>query len=338
MGYLYALLAAVLFGANGSVTRVVMESGLSPLQLTQFRVLGTALIAGAVLLVVDRRAFWLTRRQLLVMVVLGIAGVAMLQATYAAAIQLLPVGITLLIEYLAVLFVPLIAFLFLKEKVRARLWIAIGAVLLGLAIVAKIWASELNPLGVLLALAAAATLTLYFLVGERQVGATSPLAVAFWTTGIAAAFWGFFSGWWTIDPAIFSAEVSMSGNLSSIVLPMWVPLLWNVVLGSFLPFFLSFLALGHLSATAAGIVAASEVLFAFLVAWLWLGEGLEPVQIIGAAIVLVGIALAQTARAGKSIDADLALMTGPIEVISAGATEPRVTEPIIREPIVRGRQ
>ena len=99
----------------------------------------------------------------------------------------------------------------------------------------------------------------------------------------------------------------MSGNLSSIVLPMWVPLLWNVVLGSFLPFFLSFLALGHLSATAAGIVAASEVLFAFLVAWLWLGEGLEPVQIIGAAIVLVGIILAQTSRAGKVVDADLAL-------------------------------
>ena len=50
----------------------------------------------------------------------------------------------------------------------------------------------------------------------------------------------------------------------------------------------------------------SEVIFAFLVAWLWLGEGLDLVQIIGAALVLVGIILTQTARANKVIDAGLA--------------------------------
>jgi len=315
VGYVYALLAAVLFGANGSVTRVVMESGLTALQLTQFRVLGTAIIAGAILLVVDRGAFRLTGRKLLVMLVLGIAGVALLQATYALAIQLLPIGITLLIEYLAVLIVPIIAFFFLKEKVRARLWVAIGLVLVGLVFVAQIGSGSLNPVGVLMALAAAASLTIYFIVGERQVGATSPLAVAFWTTGIASVFWAFFSGWWQIDPAIFGEQVSLSGNLAAIVVPVWMPLAWNVLLGSFAPFLLSFFALKHLSATAAGVVAASEVLFAFVVAWLWLGEGLDGVQIIGASIVLVGIILAQTARAGKSIDADLALVTGPIPVV-----------------------
>jgi drug/metabolite transporter (DMT)-like permease len=86
-----------------------------------------------------------------------------------------------------------------------------------------------------------------------------------------------------------------------------MPLASALVLGSFLPFLLGFYALKHLPATAAGIVASSEVLFAFLVAWLWLGEGLEPVQVLGAAVVLVGIVLAQTARVGKVVDADLAL-------------------------------
>ena len=47
------------------------------------------------------------------------------------------------------------------------------------------------------------------------------------------------------------------------------------------------------------------MIFAFLVAWLWLGEGLNLVQIIGATIVLVGIILTQTARANKVIDAGL---------------------------------
>ncbi|MGV8970146.1 MAG: DMT family transporter [Microbacteriaceae bacterium] len=308
MGYFYAILAALLFGSNGSVTKVVMDAGLSPTQLTQFRTFGTAVIAGLILLVIDRSSFRITRKQLGSMAILGIAGVALLQATYAVAIQLLPVGIALLIEYLAVLFVPLIAFFFFKERVRRRLWVAIGLIIVGLAVVAQIWASELNGLGVIMAFAAAFTLTLYFLVGERQVGAIRPIAVVFWTSSFAALFWSFFSGWWNINPSIFSSEVSLSGNMAAVVLPLWVPFAWCIIMGSFVPFLLSFSALKRLRATAAGVVASSEVIFAFAVAWLWLNESLNLTQIIGAVIVLAGIVLAQTARAGKVLDADLAFI------------------------------
>ncbi|WP_439564731.1 EamA family transporter [Microcella sp.] len=315
MGYLYALLAAVLFGANGSVTKVTMEAGLSPAQVTEFRLVGTAVIAGLVLLVVDRRAFRLPRAQWPVMLLLGIVGVALLQATYAAAVQILPVGIALLLEYTAVLMVALVAYFVLKEPVKARLWVAIGFVLIGLAVVAQVWASTLDVIGVLLALAAAVCLAVYFLVGERQVARISPLAVSFWTMSIAAVFWSFVSGWWELSPSILATPVDIGGAGGVLEVPMALPLAWNVLLGSFAPFLLSLAALRHLPATAAGIVASSEVIFAFAVAWLWLGETLDAVQIIGAAIVLVGIILAQTARVGKVVDADLALATGPIATV-----------------------
>jgi drug/metabolite transporter (DMT)-like permease len=311
VGYVFGLLAALLFGANGSVTKVVLDSGLSPTQVTQFRTLGTFLIAGVVLLVVDHAAFRLPWKQVGVMAVLGVVGLALLQVTYAYAIQLLPVGIALLLEYLAVLIVALVAFVFFKERVKARLWVSIGCVIVGLTIVAQIWASHLDPLGVVMALAAAATLAIYFLVGERQVTATSPLAVAFWTSGFAALFWAFFSGWWNVDPAIVAKPVSLTGNLAGVIVPLGVPLAWLIVMGSFLPFLLSFSALGRLKATAGGIVASSEVIFAFVVAWLWLGEELSPLQLVGAAIVLAGIILAQTARPDRVVDADLALVKRP---------------------------
>lgn len=307
MGYVYALCAALLFGTNGSVTKVIIGAGLDPAQLTLFRVSGTAVIAAVVLLLLNRGAFRVTWRQLALLAFLGVVGVALLQYTYAVAVSLLPVGITLLLEYTAVLMVALVAFFFFHERVRARLWVAIGFVLVGLAVVAQIWASELLPFGVLMALMAAVCLAIYFLLGEREVGKTSPMAVAFWTMTASAVFWGIFSGWWNIDPAIFTTPVSLSGNLAALELPLLVPLLWNVVMGSFLPFFLSLLALKHLTATAAGVVASAEVIFAFIVAWLWLGEGLNLVQIIGAVVVLAGIILAQTARLDKVVDADLAI-------------------------------
>lgn len=310
MGYLCALLASVLFGVNGSVTKIIVEAGLDPAQLTLFRVASTAIIAGIVLLLTNRAAFRVTWRQLAILALLGVIGIALLQYTYAVALSVLPVGITLLIEYTAVLMVAVVAFLFFKEKVKARLWVAIAAVLVGLAIVAQIWDSDLDPFGVMMAFCAAIALTIYFLGGEREVGKTSPMAVTFWTMTSATVFWLLFSGWWELEASLFTTPVSLDGNLAAVMVPLWVPLLWNMLLGSFAPFFLSLLALKYLTATAAGVVATAEVIFAFLFAWLWLGEGLNTVQVIGVTIVLVGIVLAQTARINKVVDADLAISDG----------------------------
>jgi drug/metabolite transporter (DMT)-like permease len=313
MGYFYALLAAVLFGANGSVSKVVIESGFTAIQLTQMRVLGAAVISGVILLILDRKSFRVPLRQWPVIVVLGIVGVAMLQATYAFAIALLPVGIALLLEYLAVLIVAVVAFFFFKEKVHQRLWIAIACVIVGLVVVAEIWASTLNPVGVVWGLAAAVCLATYFLVGEKQLQTISPLALSFWTMTIASLFWAPFSGWWNFTTETFATLVPMGPSAESATIPVWVLIVWNMTLGSFAPFLLSLSALKRLTATVAGIIATSEIAFAFLAAWLWLNELLSLTQIFGASVVLLGIVIAQTARTSDVVvQGDLALETGPI--------------------------
>ena len=313
MGYFYALLAAFLFGANGSVSKVIIEAGFSAIQLTQMRVLGAAIISGIVLLVLDRRSFRLPPRQWPVIIILGVVGVGLLQATYAFAIALLPVGIALLLEYLAVLIVAVVAFFFFKEKVHIRLWAAIALVIVGLIVVAEIWASTLNPVGVLWGLAAAISLATYFLVGERQLKTISPLALSFSTMSVATLFWAPFSRWWTFTSETFTTVTSLGGSLGGISVPVWLLIVWNVTLGSFAPFLLSLSALKRLSATAAGIVATSEIIFAFITAWLWLQEALSTWQVIGASVVFGGIVIAQTARSSDVVvQADLALETGPI--------------------------
>ena len=313
MGYFYALLAAFLFGANGSVSKVIIEAGFSAIQLTQMRVLGAAVISGIVLLALDRRSFRLPPRQWPVIIILGVVGVGLLQATYAFAIALLPVGIALLLEYLAVLMVAVVAFFFFKEKVHIRLWAAIALVIVGLIVVAEIWASTLNPVGVLWGLAAAVSLATYFLVGERQLKTISPLALSFWTMSVATLFWAPFSRWWTFTSETFTSVTSLGGSLEGFSVPVWLLIVWNVTLGSFAPFLLSLSALKRLSATAAGIVATSEIIFAFITAWLWLQEALSTWQVIGASVVFGGIVIAQTARSSDVVvQADLALETGPI--------------------------
>lgn len=315
MGYLYALVAAILFAANGSVSKMILASGISAAQLTFLRVATMTLIAGIVLAITHRSAFRVSKKSLATMAVLGVSGLAMLQWFYALAISALPVGIALLIQYLAVLFVALIARIFFAELVKKRLWVAIVCILVGLAIVAQIWASVLSPLGILFALLAASSYTIFFLVGERQLNTSTPMTTLFWSMAFATLFWLFFSGWWQIDLQLLANPTSLLGNLSQSSVPLFIPLAWNLLLGSFLPTLLSFQALKSLKATAAGIVASSEVVFAFLIAWLWLGEELNLTQIIGSAIVLMGIVLAQTARAHQVVDLDLAFGKQPDETI-----------------------
>jgi drug/metabolite transporter (DMT)-like permease len=205
--------------------------------------------------------------------------------------------------------VALIAHFFFREHVKSRIWVSIAAVLIGLATVAEVWNSTLNVEGVLWAFAASASLTTYFLLGERQTGVRHPMAVGFWGMAIASLFWALFSGWWTLDPAIFNRVVPLSADAEGIEGPAWLLLAFIVVFGTFITFTLGLWSISILKATRSGIVATSEVLFAFLAAWLILGESLNVVQLVGAGIVLVGVVLAQSARENRALVADPALDT-----------------------------
>ncbi|MFD1714033.1 DMT family transporter [Amnibacterium flavum] len=309
MGYLYALISAAMFGANGSVVKLIIEAGLSPAQVTFFRSLGGAVLCGLVLLFTDRRSFRPGLRTLAVLAALGLVGVAGVQFFYAQAIGRLPVGIALLIEYLGVPLVAVIALVVFREPIKARLWVGIALMLGGLAVVAQVWDSTLEPLGVVLAGLAALGLAAYFLIGERGVRTATPMAVGFWSMATATVFWTIFGGWWQIDPAVFTSTSEVGAG--ALEVPFLGLLAFALIFGTFLPFVIGYLALKHLGATRGGVLASSEVVFAFAAAWLFLGESLDLTQILGALIVVVGIVLAQTARRGAVVDPDLVIVSAP---------------------------
>ena len=100
-GASYALLAAALFGVNGSVAKVVIAAGLNPAQVTLMRVVATAVLSGACLTIVGRRHFAVSRRELAALALPRVGELAMVQWLYAVAIFMLPVGVALLFEYTA---------------------------------------------------------------------------------------------------------------------------------------------------------------------------------------------------------------------------------------------
>ncbi len=294
LGAIYALTGAFLFGLNASTSKVIISSGISAEQVVLFRSAATAALAGIVLALTYRAGFRVKLRELPILLAFGIVGVGLMQWAYSQAVAGLQVGIALLIEYTAIIWVPLVSLVLFREKVKPRIWVAVALVLGGLTIVADTFGGsvKLEPSGIMFAALAAAFLTFYFIVGKRVQQNRDTMSALFYSMLISTLFWLVASPWWQ-SPINLNKAIDMSGNLSGFELPTWMLLLWLGLFGSFAPMWLSYRALHHLSATGVGIASTSETVFAFGFGLIWLGESFSRTQLAGGALVIAGIVLAQ---------------------------------------------
>lgn len=292
------LLAAALFGLNAGVSRIPLRGGTPTDTFTTVRITTAFLAFVLIALVVDRSALRIPRgRALLLITGLGIVGFAGVQWTYNIAINRLPLGIALLLEYLGPVLVVLWVRFARREHVHPRMWPALVLAIAGLAVVSQVWRGmTLDGLGVTMALGAAVCFAAYFLLGEHTGSADvgRPLHVILWAFGAATVMMNLVQPAWTADA--LGDDVSMLGRFAETTIPSWGAMAWVVLLGTVAPFFLLLLALRVLSATVVSVVAMLEPVVAALVGWVWFAETLNPVQLVGMAAVLAGILLAQTAR------------------------------------------
>ena len=296
-GYLMVLVAATLFGVNGSVAKVALSSGISSLRLTEARCAGACVGLMLIGLVRSPSTLRIRRHEVLRLAVFGVCGVALVQLFYFLAIHRLAIGIALLIQYLGPLLVAIYARTFGHERVRRRIWAALALSLTGLALMVELWKGvALDGLGVVFALIAAVIFAAYLLLAEYEVGRRDSISLMAWGFFFATVFWTVAQPWWSFPAGRVAETVSLQGHLAGWHLPVWALVLWVVVLGSIVPFSLIVAALRHVSATRVGIAAMLEPVVATVVAWAWLRETLAPVQLAGAGVVLVAILLAQTAR------------------------------------------
>jgi drug/metabolite transporter (DMT)-like permease len=297
IGYLMVTCAAAIFAVNGTVSKVVLGSGLSSLELTQIRSTGAALGLLAFLALFARSRLRIDRRELAFLLVFGVTGVAFVQWLYFVALEHLPVGIALLIQFTGPLIVALFAHFVYREHIRRRIWLALALCLLGLGVVVEVWSGvAFSTVGITAALGAAFALAAYILMAERERRHRDPASLSFYGFLFAAIFWAIIQPLWKFPWSVLDDSVSLQGRLAEHEAPVWLLVAFIVVVGTMVTFSLLTGSLRHIPATRASIVATLEPVVATVVAWLWLRESFGTAQLAGGAVVLAGIVLAQTAR------------------------------------------
>lgn len=289
--------AAILFGINATVSKLALGSSLSSFDLVQLRSLGSAVLLMAFLLLTRPATLRVRPRELGFLILIGIIGIGLVQWFYFVAISRLPVGIALLLEYLAPVLVVLWVRFVRRQTVRSRMWAALALAVLGLAIVTRVWEGlTLDGLGLLAGLGAAAALATYYLSSERGMGTRDPLSLAAWTFTAAALFWSVLRPPWTFEWSQLGQDVLLPTPFDGMTAQLWVLVVWIIVLGTVVPYSLVLVALSTLGSARTGLLGMAEPVMAGLVAWLVLGEILTGIQLLGAVLILSGIVLAETAR------------------------------------------
>ena len=297
LGYAQVLAGAALFGLSASVSKVTLDAGVEPARLTALRCTGAAV--GLLIVLACRRPSWLRIgwRDLPLLLALGLCGAALIQWLYFVALDRLPVGIALLIEFTGPLLVALYSRVVLGHAVSRRVWMALAMALVGLALVAQVWSNAgLDPVGVAAAVAAAGCLAAFYLLSKHALKRHHPMTLTFWMFALAALFWAVVQPWWSFHPSILTERAPMQGAFAGLGLPVWVPVLWLIIFGTLAAYALEIASLRHLTPTSTGVVGMSEPVIAAAIAWLWLGQALGTIQLVGGAVVLAGVALVQTAR------------------------------------------
>ncbi|MFI1972417.1 EamA family transporter [Streptomyces cinnamoneus] len=301
-----ALVSALAFGGSGVAAKPLIEAGLDPLHVVWLRVTGAALV---LLPVAWRHRNLLTRRPAL-LAGFGLLAVAGVQACYFAAISRIPVGVALLVEYLApALVLGWVRFVQRRPVSRAA---ALGVLLAagGLACVVQVWSGlSFDAIGLLLALGAACCQVGYFVLADHGSDGdepADPVGVIAYGLLFGALLLTAVARPWNVDWPVLAGSASMNGTR----LPALALLGWIVLVATVAAYLTGVVSVRRLSPQVAGVVACLEAVIATVLAWVLLGEHLAAPQIAGGLVVLLGAFIAQSSTPKAASGAPVAATEG----------------------------
>jgi drug/metabolite transporter (DMT)-like permease len=300
-GVAIGLVSAMCFGTSGTFGSALIGAGWSPAGAVLARVLVAALALTVPAVLALRGRWSVLRRSAWQVTVYGLVGVAACQVCYFNAIARMPVGISIMLEYLGI--VLIVGWLWARHGQRPRPLTVGGGVaaLGGLALMLDLTGSGgVSLIGVLWALAAAVSMAVYFFQSAATSGTDSaprgtsvadgradlPPVVLTWGGMIIGAAAIAIGGAARVTPLRFTgSDVALFGGRTSWI----VPVLGLGVLAAAIAYVTGIGAARRLGPKFGSFVAMAEIGFAVLFAWILLHQTPTATQFLGGALILAGV-------------------------------------------------
>lgn len=278
-GTLMILAAALGWSSSGTAAKHLFLLGVTPAELVQMRATLAAVIIGGWMAVTRPGLFRVAKGDLPRLLALGALGMAMLQFTYLYAISRVHVAVAILMQYMAPALIFIWSLAFGTKKPSAVAAVAILGTVTGCYFVSGAYdfqVAELDLIGLGSGLLSAVGFAAYTLMGEGLVGRYDPWAVTFYAFLVAGVVWN-----------VVAPPLAFLGMCADPAFLFWGG--YVAVVGTVIPFLLYVTGIKSVSSVNASITATTEPIFAGLISWAFIGEALTPVQVAGAALVLLSV-------------------------------------------------
>ena len=276
-GYALILLAAALWATLGVIYHfLALNAALPPLTIAGLRAALGGLLLFFGLLVVRPSALRVERRSLGTLVLYGLLGIAAFYAVYVQAILMVGMAVAAVLLYTAPAWVAVIAWRFLGERLTRVHLVALGLTLVGCALVAEVYrasALRVNGLGITFGLLSGFTYGLWSVFNKVGTRRANP--------------WTFQCYGMLIGAAALLVWQPMPKLLPLVQNPQVAPWLLLLALGPTVGASVAYAAgVRHVPVSVASLIATLEPPLAAALAYVVLGETLEPGQLAGGALIL----------------------------------------------------
>lgn len=313
-GLLFAVGSAFAFGSSGPFARSLMEAGWTPTAAVTARLAGGALLMVIFATIVRPGWFREALRHSKTVVSYGIIPIAGAQLCYFNAVSHLSVGVALLLEFTAPVLVVGWLWATTRRRPSSLTLSGVAMAVAGIILVLNVFSgAHINLTGVAWGLGAAVCAACYFLWSDRVAAdGLQPITLA--TGGLIVGTAGVgLLGAAGVMPMTFTTNDAVIAGLTT----SWmVPVVALALIPTAIAYTLGIMGISRLRPRFASLVGLSEVLFAVLTAWLLVGEAVTPIQAVGGAVVLLGLALARQGDRADKLAAPW-LPDDPVEELAA---------------------
>ena len=296
-GEVFLVIGATAFAFNGIVAKMVMQNGLSEWRMLQVRTGGAFIVLLIYVLVTNYKSLRVKLSELPLLITYSLIGFALVQLGYFIAISRMHVSMALIIEFTAPIWIVLWIKYVRKSYVPKDMWTAVSLAFIGMLLLAQVWEGmTLDTIGVIAAFLDAFALATFFVLSEKLTPTRSTYSLTVFGFGISSAVLSIMFPIWNFPFDIFNQSMNLEGPLENFSAPGSTLILWIVLLGTVLPYLCVLSGIKILSASTSSVIGMLEPVLAGIFAWIWIGESWNAIQLIGGAIVIAGIYIADKTR------------------------------------------
>jgi drug/metabolite transporter (DMT)-like permease len=295
-GIVLVVVSACAFGSGGLFAGPVYAAGVDWMTLLAWRfVFGEIVLWGWVLLSVERRRTLrsVRRREVLVALGLGVVYVGNTGAYYWS-LETVPVSLAALIVYIYPAVVAVLSIRWARRLPGRRPWVALAIALAGTVLaIGGIPSTAMPPLsGLVLIVASPLLYSIWIILAVRysgehrgkgsESGGSAVIAMPIMLVATAAVYW---TGTLATGRPVLPWQIPTEA---------WPGLVGVGVVATAVAVQTFYAGARRMGAAQASLVSTIELVWTIALAALLLGQLLAPIQLLGGALVLVGVFVAQT--------------------------------------------